>query len=91
MSKVFNENFCEEIKPHLYKRIGRELRLARYVLDLGCGSFDLVKYLDDSYHQQVTGVDVSSESFLKKLLTVWYRVSLRILERKKKISLYFLQ
>ena len=62
-SKVFNDNFYEEIKPHLYKHIGHELRLARYVLDLGCGSCDLVKYLADSYHQQVTGVDVSSKSF----------------------------
>ena len=61
-SKVF-DNFYEEIKQSLYRHIGRELQLARYVLDLGCGSCDLVKYLAETYHQQVTGVDISSESF----------------------------
>ena len=65
-SRVFHDNFYEVIKPRLFRRIGHELRLARYVLDLGCGSCDLVRYLADTYHQQVTGVDISSESFPKR-------------------------
>jgi len=60
------ENFYEKIKPRLYRRIGRKLRLARRVLDLGCGSCELVRYLAHSYHQQVTGVDISSDGFPKK-------------------------
>jgi len=58
-----SDNFYEEIKPRLHKRIGRQVRLAGRVLDLGCGSCDLVEYLAETYGQDVTGVDVSSESF----------------------------
>lgn len=61
-----SDNFYEEIKPRLRTRIGRELRLARRVLDLGCGSCELVHYLADAYQQEVTGVDVSSGSFPKR-------------------------
>jgi len=57
------ENPYEKIKPRLHKRIGEELRLAQRVLDLGCGSCDLVRYLADTYQQEVTGVDIASESF----------------------------
>ncbi|MCK4304603.1 MAG: class I SAM-dependent methyltransferase [Candidatus Eisenbacteria sp.] len=62
---VFTDGFYDRVKPRLHKRIGRELRLARRVLDLGCGSCDLVRDLSRTYHQQVTGVDISSESFPK--------------------------
>ncbi len=57
------DNFYDRIKPGLHRRIGRELRLARRVLDLGCGSCDLVEHLARTYRQEVTGVDVSSGSF----------------------------
>lgn len=57
------DNFYELIKPRLHQRIGRELRLARRVLDVGCGSCDLVRYLAATYRQDVTGVDISSGSF----------------------------
>ena len=57
------DNFYERIKPRLHARIGRELRLARHVLDLGCGSCDLVRYLADTYRQDVIGVDISGGSF----------------------------
>jgi ubiquinone/menaquinone biosynthesis C-methylase UbiE len=57
------DNFYERIKPRLHARVGRELRLARHVLDLGCGSCDLVRYLADTYRQDVTGVDISEGSF----------------------------
>lgn len=63
MKKELPDNFYETIKPRLHKRIGREVRLARRVLDLGCGSCDLVRYLADAYGQEVTGVDISGGSF----------------------------
>lgn len=63
MKKELPDNFYEAIKPRLHKRIGRELRLAGRVLDLGCGSCDLVTYLAATYRQEITGVDVSSGSF----------------------------
>ena len=57
------DNFYDNIAPRLHKRIGRELRLAGRVLDLGCGPCKLVSFLAESYHIHVTGVDISSESF----------------------------
>jgi len=63
MTKQQPENFYEQIKPRLHRRIGREIRLARRVLDLGCGSCDLVRHLASAYGQEVTGVDISGGSF----------------------------
>lgn len=60
---VIHDDFYERIKPRLHRRIGRELRLAGRVLDLGCGACDLVRYLARAYHQRVIGVDVSNGSF----------------------------
>lgn len=64
--EALTDGFYDRIKPRLHRRIGRELRLAGRVLDLGCGSCELVQYLADTYHQQVTGVDISLESFPKR-------------------------
>jgi len=63
--KNLPENFYERIKPQLQRRIGRELRLAGRILDLGCGSCELDRYLVDTYHQKVTGVDIVSANFPK--------------------------
>jgi len=58
-----SDNFYDKIKPRLYQRIGRELRLAYRVLDLGCGACELARYLSETYGQKVTGVDISTDSF----------------------------
>ena len=57
------DDFYEKIKPRLHRRIGRELRLAGRILDLGCGACELVQYLAQTYRQKVTGVDISGGSF----------------------------
>ena len=57
------DDFYDNINPRLLRRIGRELCLAGRVLDLGCGPCKLVSFLAETYHIQVTGVDISSESF----------------------------
>lgn len=59
------DNFYDKIKPRLYQRVGRELRLAYRVLDLGCGACELARYLSETYGQKVTGVDISANSFPK--------------------------
>ena len=61
-----SDDLYEEIKPKLYGRIGRELRPGGRVLALGWGSCELVQHLAESYHQQVTGVDVCSGSFPRR-------------------------
>ena len=58
-----SDNFYDKIKPRLYQRVGRELRLAYRVLDLGCGACELAQYLSETYGQKVTGVDISANSF----------------------------
>jgi ubiquinone/menaquinone biosynthesis C-methylase UbiE len=62
-SAKLSDNFYDKIKPRLYQRIGRELRLAYRVLDLGCGACELAQYLSETYGQKVTGVDISASSF----------------------------
>jgi len=57
------DNFYESVKPDLQRRIGRALRLAYRVLDLGCGDCALARFLRRAYHQHVTGVDISDRSF----------------------------
>ncbi len=63
---ALSHEFYERIKPRLHQRIGRELRLAGRVLDLGCGACVLVEYLAQVYGQHVTGVDISSADFPKR-------------------------
>ena len=63
---VLKEDFYEEIKLRLHRKIGRELRLAGNIIDLGCGSCDLVRYLVKTYRQKVIGVDISGGSFPKR-------------------------
>jgi len=58
-----SDSFYDKIKPRLYQRVGKELRLAYRVLDLGCGACELAKYLSETYGQKVTGVDISANSF----------------------------
>jgi ubiquinone/menaquinone biosynthesis C-methylase UbiE len=62
-----SQDFYERIKPRLHQRVGRELRLANRVFDLGCGSCDLERYLAGRYEQSVTGVDVSSRDFPERI------------------------
>ena len=62
-SAKLSDNFYDKIKPRLYQRLGRELRLAYRVLDLGCGACELAQYLSETYGQKVTGVDISTNSF----------------------------
>jgi ubiquinone/menaquinone biosynthesis C-methylase UbiE len=64
-----SDNFYEKIKLRLYQQIGRELRLAYRVLDLGCGACELVRYLSETYCHKVTGIDISAASFPDKRKT----------------------
>ena len=61
-----SDDFYKKIKPRLERRIGRELRLAYRVLDLGCGDCELAQALRETYRQRVTGVDISDNSFPKR-------------------------
>ncbi len=58
-----SEGYYDRIKPRLYRRIGRELRVAYRVVDFGCGSCELVRFLRDNYRQRVTGIDISDDDF----------------------------
>jgi len=60
------EHYYQRIEDQLYERIGRELRLAFRVLDIGCGSCRLTGYLRERYGQRVTGVDIVGERLPKR-------------------------
>ena len=62
-SAQLSDNFYDKIKPRLYERVGRQLRSANHVLDIGCGDCELPCYLSETYGQKVTGIDISSDSF----------------------------
>ncbi len=66
MRKGIPKDFYARIKPRLYKRIGREIRLAYRILDIGCGSCELGRLLKKHYCQNVTGVDISAKKFPKR-------------------------
>ena len=49
-----SDNFYDRTKPRLYKRVGRELRLAYRVLDLGCGQaakYSSLSFLAIHWHE----------------------------------------
>ena len=66
-SRAIPDDFYDRIRPRLRERIGRELRLAYRVLDIGCGSCELGRFLERRYRQQVTGVDISTKTFPARL------------------------
>jgi len=59
------DNFYERIKERLYRRICRELQLAKRLLDIGCGSCKLDLLLADQNGTHVIGVDISNAKFPK--------------------------
>ena len=74
------EDFYAGIQSRLVRRIGRELRLAYRVLELGCGDCELAKSLREKYRQRVTGVDISDENFPKRHVTSKKRSALRCIK-----------
>jgi len=66
-SVTLSDNFYNKIKPRLHQRVGKDLRLAYRVLDVGCGACELAQYLSRTYRQKVTGVDISANSFPKAI------------------------
>ena len=59
-------DFYEQIRFDLQRRIGKTLRLARNIADLGCGNCELSKYLAERWGQHVIGIDVTNDSLPKK-------------------------
>ena len=57
------EDFYTQIKGTLQQRIAERLGSARHVLDVGCGSCDLARFLATNNRQHVVGVDVSDHNF----------------------------
>jgi len=60
------ETFYQTYRPHLLRRVARELRSARRVADLGCGDCQLASLLSGSGGHEVIGVDVRAGDFPRK-------------------------
>jgi len=57
------EDFYDRIKDRIRERIAGELRFAGQVVDLGCGSCELTRFLARENRQRVVGVDISDGGF----------------------------
>lgn len=57
------DDYYERIKPRLYQRICRELRAAKRILDIGCGSCELDRLLAEQNGRRIVGVDISDTKF----------------------------
>jgi len=57
------DDFYERIKHRLYRRICRELRSARQVLDIGCGACELDRFIAEQNGAHVLGLDISDGKF----------------------------
>ena len=55
--------YYRRYKPHLHRRIARELAPARRIVDLGCGDCGLASLLSEGDHHEVFGVDMSDDRF----------------------------
>ena len=57
------EDFYTQIKSDLQQRIAERLTSAARVLEVGCGSCELARFLATHNRQHVVGVDISDHSF----------------------------
>jgi len=57
------DNHYDRIKDWLWRRIAWEVRFARHVLDIGCGSCELDRFVARENRQDVLGIDISDGSF----------------------------
>lgn len=57
------EDYYEQVKDQVRRRIAAQLRFAHRVLDVGCGSCELDRFLAEQNGQEVVGVDISGGSF----------------------------
>lgn len=63
----FASDFYERRRPEIRRRIGRALRLAGRVVDLGCGNCVLARYLAQTWRQHVVGIDISPDALPKDM------------------------
>ena len=66
MTTPVPKTFYETYGPRLQRRIARELRSARRVVDVGCGDCDLASLLCDGEGHEVIGVDIHDKKFPEK-------------------------
>ena len=57
------DDFYEKNKDRLHRRVARELRSARRIVDIGCGNCDLAGVLAEVQGREVIGVDVLDDVF----------------------------
>ena len=63
MTRPVPKTFYQTYKPRLRRRIARELRAARRVVEVGCGNCDLAGLLAQDDRREVIGIDIRDGSF----------------------------
>jgi ubiquinone/menaquinone biosynthesis C-methylase UbiE len=59
------EDVYDRLKPDIFARIGKELKSARRILDVGCGDCQLASFLARSTSNRVVGIDISDDDLEK--------------------------
>jgi ubiquinone/menaquinone biosynthesis C-methylase UbiE len=63
MARTVANDFYERIENRIYARILAEVKGAQYILDVGCGSCDLPRFIARRTNARVIGIDISDEDF----------------------------
>jgi SAM-dependent methyltransferase len=77
------ENIYDRLKPDIFERIGRELKTAQTILDVGCGDCELVNFLARDTSNRIVGIDISDDDLERGRQEAGNLGTLRLVECKK--------
>jgi ubiquinone/menaquinone biosynthesis C-methylase UbiE len=77
------EDAYHRLKPDIFARIGKELKTARRILDVGCGDCQLANFLARNTSNRVVGIDISDDDLEKGRQQADKQGILRLVDCKK--------
>jgi ubiquinone/menaquinone biosynthesis C-methylase UbiE len=77
------ENVYDRLKPDIFARIGKELKMARTILDIACGDCQLVNFLARNTSNRIVGIDISDDDLEKGRQEAGNLGTLSLVECKK--------
>jgi ubiquinone/menaquinone biosynthesis C-methylase UbiE len=83
MSTNPEEDVYQRLKPDIFTRIGKDLKTARRILDVGCGDCQLANFLARNTSNKVVGIDISDDDLEKGRQLADKEGILRLVDCKK--------
>jgi ubiquinone/menaquinone biosynthesis C-methylase UbiE len=77
------EDVYQRLKPDIFTRIGKELKTARRILDVGCGDCQLANFLARNTLKRVVGIDISDDDLERGRQQADKQGILRLVDCKK--------